>query len=48
MKPVFTVYLKRAVPPDSSAHALLDLPAPPYAVLDALDKLRLEENGGIA
>ncbi|MEY8388910.1 hypothetical protein AALC17_16795 [Oscillospiraceae bacterium 38-13] len=45
---IFTVYLKRTVPPDSSAHALLDLPAPPYAVLDALDKLRLEENGGIA
>ncbi len=43
MKPVFTVYLKKANPPDSNAHAVLDLPASPYELLDALDRLRLEE-----
>ena len=43
MRPVFTVYLKKASPPDSGVHALLNLPAAPYEILDALDRLRLEE-----
>lgn len=47
MKPVFTIYLKKASPPDSNAHAVLELPASPYEVLDALDRLRLEENGAV-
>jgi len=47
VKPVFTIYLKKASPPDSNAHAVLDLPASPYEVLDALDRLRLEENGAV-
>ena len=47
MKSVFTIYLKKASPPDSNAHAVLDLPASPYEVLDALDKLRLGKNGSM-
>ena len=47
MKSVFTVYLKKASPPDSGAHAVLYLPATPYEVLDALDRLRLGENGSM-
>lgn len=47
MNSVFTIYLKKAGPPDSNAHAVLDLPASPYEVLDALDRLRLEENGAV-
>lgn len=47
MKSVFTIYLKKASPPDSNAHAVLDLPASPYEVLDALDRLHLEENGAV-
>lgn len=45
MNSVFTVYLKKASPPDSNAHAVLDLPASPYEVLDALDRLRLGKTG---
>lgn len=47
MKPVFDVYLKNGNPPDSGAHAALYLPAAPYEVLDALDRLRLGENGAV-
>ena len=47
MKPVFDVYLKKANPPGSGAHAALYLPAAPYEVLDALDRLRLGENGAV-
>lgn len=47
MKPFFTVYLKKAYPPDSNAHAVLNLPAAPYKVLDALDRLRLGKNGSM-
>lgn len=47
MNSVFTIYLKKAGPPDSNAHAVLDLPASPYEVLDALDRLRLGENGAV-
>jgi hypothetical protein len=37
------VYLARANTPYSEAYADLDLPASPYELLDALDKLRLDE-----
>ncbi len=47
MKPVFNVYLKKANPPDSGAHAVLYLPATPYEVLDAQDRLRLGENSSM-
>lgn len=39
-KKVFSVYLGD---PDSSSHAELDLPATPWELIDALDKLRLED-----
>lgn len=42
MNRVFTVYLAPKDRPNSEAYANLDLPAGPYAVLDALDKLRLQ------
>lgn len=41
MSKIFTVYLAPKDRPNSEAYANLDLPAGPYAVLDALDKLRL-------
>lgn len=47
MKNVFTVYLKKTSPLDSGAHAVLYLPASPYEVLDAQDRLRLGENGSM-
>lgn len=47
MKPVFNVYLKKANPPDSGAHAVLYLPATPYEVLDAQDRLRLGETSSM-
>lgn len=39
-KKVFSVYMGD---PDSSSHAELDLPATPWELIDALDKLRLED-----
>ena len=45
MKSVFTIYLKKVYPPGSNAHAVLDLPASPYELLDALDRLRLGKTG---
>ena len=39
-KKVFSVYLGD---PDSSSHAELDLPATPWELIDALDKLRLKD-----
>jgi hypothetical protein len=47
VEPVFTVYLKKASPPDSNANAVPDLPAAPYEILDALDRLRLGETGAM-
>ena len=47
MKNVFTVYLKKTSPLDSGAHAVLYLPATPYEVLDAQDRLRLGENSSM-
>nr|WP_325215152.1 antirestriction protein ArdA [uncultured Oscillibacter sp.] len=47
MKTIFTLYLKKAFPPGNNAHAVLDLPAAPYEVQDALDRLRLGENSSM-
>ncbi|MEM5767704.1 MAG: antirestriction protein ArdA [Bacillota bacterium] len=43
MRKILNVYLARANAPYSEAYADLDLPASPYELLDALDKLRLDE-----
>ncbi len=42
MRKVFSAYAAREDAPDSGAEAFLDLPASPYELLDALDKLRLD------
>ena len=43
MRKILNVYLARADTPYSEAYADLDLPASPYELLDALDKLQLDE-----
>lgn len=43
MDKIFDVYLAKADAPGSEACARLDLPAQPWALLDALDKLRLRD-----
>lgn len=43
MDKIFRVYAIRENDPDSGAEAFLDLPASPYELLDAMDKLRLGE-----
>lgn len=43
MRKILNVYLARANTPYREAYADLDLPASPYELLDALDKLRLDE-----
>lgn len=43
MNNIFYVYADHDAGPDSCMEASLSLPAPPYELLDALDKLRLEE-----
>ena len=43
MRKILNVYLARANTPYSEAYADLDLPASPYELLYALDKLRLDE-----
>jgi hypothetical protein len=43
LRKILNVYLARANTPYSEAYADLDLPASPYELLDALDKLRLDE-----
>ena len=42
-KKVFAVYLAKEVVPNSEAYATLELPASPWEVVDALDKVRLNE-----
>ena len=42
-KKVFAVYLAKEGNPNSDAYAKLDLPASPWEVVDALDKVRLNE-----
>lgn len=43
-KKVFAVYLAKEGNPNSDAYAKLDLPASPWELWDALDKVRLQEN----
>ena len=42
-KKVFAMYLAKEGNPNSDAYAKLDLPASPLEVVDALDKVRLNE-----
>ena len=42
-KKVFAVYLAKADVPNSEAYATLELPASPWEVWDAMDKIRLNE-----
>ena len=44
MDKVFDIYLAIADQPESDAYAELSLPAAPYEMRDAMDKLRLPEN----
>ena len=44
---VFDVYLANGDQPESGAYAELSLPAAPYQMQDALDKLRLAEGESI-
>ena len=43
-KKVFAMYLAKEGNPNSDAYAKLDLPASPWELWDALDKVRLQEN----
>lgn len=43
MAEVFDIYLSKADQPDNDAYAELSLPAAPYQMLDAFEKLRLAE-----
>ena len=43
MNKIFDIYLAKTDVPGSEAYARLDLPAQPWALLDALDKLRLRD-----
>ena len=42
-KKIFQVYLAKADVPNNDAYATLELPASPWEVVDALDKVRLNE-----
>lgn len=42
-KNIFGVYLAKEGVPDNEAHAKLDLPAAPWALWDAMDKVRLQD-----
>ncbi len=42
-KKVFAVYLEKEGFPNSEAYAKLELPASPWEVWDAMDKVRLNE-----
>ena len=42
-KKIFEVYLAKEDVPNNEAYAKLDLPASPWEVVDALDKVRLNE-----
>ena len=42
-KKVFAMYLAKVGNPNSDAYAKLNLPASPWEVVDALDKVRLNE-----
>ena len=42
-KKIFHVYLAKESVPNNESYAKLDLPASPWEVVDALDKVRLNE-----
>lgn len=43
-KKIFGIYLAKLDAPNSEAHARLDLPASPWELHDAMDKVQLQEN----
>lgn len=43
-KKIFGVYLAKLDAPDSEAHTRLELPASPWELHDAMDKVQLQEN----
>ena len=43
-KKIFGVYLAKLDTPNSEAHARLELPASPWELHDAMDKVQLQEN----
>ena len=43
-KKIFGVYIAKEGVPDNEAHAKLDLPASPWALWDAMDKVRLQDD----
>ena len=43
-KKIFSVHLAKLDAPDSEAHARLELPASPWELHDAMDKVQLQEN----
>ena len=43
-KKIFSAYLAKQDAPDSEAHARLELPASPWELHDAMDKVQLQEN----
>ncbi len=44
VKKIFGVYLAKQDAPDSESHARLELPASPWELHDAMDKVQLQEN----
>ena len=44
VKKIFGVYLAKQDAPDSESHARLELPASPWKLHDAMDKVQLQEN----
>ena len=44
VKKIFSVYLAKLDAPDSEAHARLELPASPWELHDAMDRMQLQEN----
>ena len=47
VKKIFGVYLAKQDAPDSESHARLELPASPWELHDAMDKVQLQENEGL-
>ena len=43
-KKIFGIYLAKLDLPNSEAHARLELPASPWELHDAMDKVQLQEN----
>lgn len=43
-KKIFGIYLAKLDAPNSEAHARLELPASPWELHDAMDKVQLQEN----